>query len=465
MKTYLLSISKTAMNDLKTGALSLMTIVLVSLSAMVQADETCMSPYMAKIVGQEDYVYIWTLGMEGLGDEQDKLVTVDVNPGSPSYGKIIATLSVGGRNEAHHSGFTDDRRYLWAAGLDTNKIFIFDVHSDPAKPALHKTITSFVAKSGGVVGPHTTYALPGRMMITGLSNNKDHGGRTALVEYTNKGDYVATHWMPTDSQLNGAVKTGKFADGYGYDVRALPRRNVMLTSSFTGWSNYMMDFGKMLKDPEAMKHFGNTVVLWNLHTRQPKKVFDVPGAPLEIRCAWNSNHNYCFTTTALTSKIWLIYENDKGEWSAHDVADIGDPSKIPLPVDISIQSDDNMLWVNTFMDGMTRGFDISDPFNPKQVYEKKIGAQVNMVSSSWDGKRLYYTSSLLANWDKKGADNDQYFKSYRWDGKQLSEQFAIDFRKEKLGRPHQMRFGAKSLYSSNRPAQTADILSQFVPGQ
>jgi selenium-binding protein 1 len=31
-----------------------------------------MSPYMAKIEGQEDYVYVWTLGVEGLGDEQDK---------------------------------------------------------------------------------------------------------------------------------------------------------------------------------------------------------------------------------------------------------------------------------------------------------------------------------------------------------------------------------------------------------
>lgn len=411
-----------------------------------QADETCQSPYMAKITGQEDFVYVWTLGMEGVGDEQDKLVTVDVNPKSKNYGKVVATLSVGGRNEAHHSGFTDDRQYLWAGGLDTNKIFIFDVHTDPAKPTLTKTITDFVAKSGGVVGPHTTYALPGRMMITGLSNNKDHGGRTGLVEYTNAGEYVATHWHPTDSDLGGAVKTGNYADGYGYDVRVLPRKNIMLTSSFTGWSNYMMDFGKMLQDKEAMKRFGNTVVLWDLHTKQPKKVFDVAGAPLEIRCAWNPEHNYCFTSTALTSKIWLIYEDDKGQWQAKDVADIGEPSKIPLPVDISIQSDDNMLWVNTFMDGKTRGFDISDPFKPKQVFEQKIGAQVNMVSSSWDGKRLYYTSSLLANWDKKDNDNEQFFKAYNWDGKTLKEQFAIDFVKEKLGRAHQMRFGAYALY-------------------
>ncbi|HSG64468.1 MAG TPA: selenium-binding protein, partial [Gammaproteobacteria bacterium] len=45
----------------------------------VSADETCMSPYMAKIVGQEDFDYIWTLGVPGVGDEQDKLVTIDVN--------------------------------------------------------------------------------------------------------------------------------------------------------------------------------------------------------------------------------------------------------------------------------------------------------------------------------------------------------------------------------------------------
>ena len=324
-------------------------------------------------------------------------------------------------------------------------------------------ITDYVSASGGVVGPHTTYALPGRMMITGLSNNKDHGGRTALVEYTNEGEYVATHWMPTDENLRGAEKGGNYADGYGYDVRALPRRNIMVTSSFTGWSNYMMDFGKMLQDEEAMKRFGNTVVVWDLHTRKPKKVLDVPGAPLEIRCAWQPNHNWCMTTTALTSKVWMIYEDEQGEWQAKAIADIGDPSKVPLPVDFSIRSDDSGFFVNTFMDGKTRYFDLSDPHNPKQVYEKKIASQVNMVSGSWDGKRQYYTSSLLANWDKKGEDDQQYLKLYEWDGKELVKRFEIDFYEEKLGRAHQMRFGAYSLYAQHSPAPQAgdSLLSQL----
>jgi selenium-binding protein 1 len=441
------------------AAMSL-TVTAGVMPTIAHADETCQSPYMAKITGQEDFVYVWTLGIEGLGDGQDKLVTIDVNPASKGYGKVIESLSVGGRNEAHHSGFTDDRKYLWAGGLDTNKVFIFDVHTNPAKPTLHKVIDSFVSDSGGVVGPHTTYALPGRMMVTGLSNNRDHGGRTALVEYNNAGDYITTHWMPTDQNLNGAVKGGKYADGYGYDIRVLPRKNVMVTSSFTGWSNYMMDFGKMLGDKEAMKRFGNTVVVWDLHTKKPKKVLDVPGAPLEVRCAWSANNDWCLTTTALTSKIYKIYEDDKGEWQAKAVADIGDPSKIPLPVDISITSDDQGLWVNTFMDGKTRYFDISNVDKPVQTYEKVIGKMVNMVSSSWDGKREYYTSSLLGNWDKKGDAGEQYFKAYVWDGKELDLKFELDFLAMKLGMAHQMRFGAYSLYSQARPEEATEKVAE-----
>jgi len=50
-----------------------------------------------------------------------------------------------------------------------------------------------------------------------------------------------------------------------------------------------------------------------------------------------------------------------------------------LPVDISLSADDKTLFVCGFMDGKCRVFDVSDPHKPKQIYEKKIGQQVNMV--------------------------------------------------------------------------------------
>ncbi len=417
-------------------------LTLFALGAPAHADETCLSPYTPKLIGQEDYVYVWTLGVEGMGDGSDKLVTVGANPAKKeSYGKVISSVSVGGRHEAHHGDFTDDRRFFWASGLDDSQIFVFDVASDPAKPKLVKTITTF-EKDSGVVGPHTFYPLPGRMLISGLSNAKDKGGKTALVEYNNDGQYIATYWLPDKAP-------------YGYDARIQPRLNRMLSSSFTGWNNYMMDFGKMLADKEAMSHFGNTMVIWDAHARKPLQILDVPGAPLEVRWALQPNHDYAFTSTALTSKIWLVERKDDGTFAASAVADIGDPKKVPLPVDISLSLDDKYLFVDTFMDGSVRVYDVSNPHKPKLVHEQKIGAQVNMVSQTWNGERAYFTSSLLANWDKKGKDDEQFLKAYRWDKKKLTPLFTVDFTKEALGRPHLMRFGQDGFYKNEIAAPAA----------
>ena len=418
----------------------------LSFSNNALADETCLSPYTSSLIkGQEKYLQVWTLGEKGVGDESDKLVTIEVDPASKTYGKVVNYLSVGGRGEAHHMGFTDDRRYLWAGRLDDNKIFVFDVGSDPSKPKLVNTIGDFEKKTG-FVGPHTFYALPGRMLVGALSNSKDHGGQTGMAVYSNAGEFLSAHPMPT---------TGG-GDGYGYDIGINPEKNALLTSSFTGWNNYMMDFGTLVKDSDAMKNFGATVVMWNLKSLQPAKIFSVPGAPLEIRWSLKSGDDWAITATALTSQLWLIKKDEDGNWAAKDVASIGDPSKIPLPVDISIAADAKSLWVNTFLDGMTRLFDMSNPEKPVQIYGKKTGSQVNMVSQSWDGKRVYITTSLLANWDKKGADNEQFLKAYDWDGKELIEKFEVDFNKEKLGRAHHMKFTGGALSPTNYPAGEAN---------
>jgi len=420
--------------------------ILVALSMLVAcavwidaagADETCNSPYVTKLIkGQEDYVYVWTLGVDGMGDGSDKLVTVDVNPKSKTYGKLLNAVSVGSRDEAHHMGFTDDRRYLWAGGLAESKIHVFDIATDPAKPKLVKTIGDMADKTG-YLGPHTYYALPGRMLVQALSNAKDKGGVTGMAVYNNKGDFIAAYPMPTEGG----------GDGYGYDLAVNPKKNLLLTSSFTGYTNYMRPLGDVVKDAEAMKRFGNTMVAWDLKAMKPKKIFAVPGAPLEIRWSLKTGDNWAITAAALTSKLWLIKPDSRGEWQAKEVATIGDPAKIPLPVDISITRDGKGLWVNTFMDGTTRYFDLGNPEAPKETYTKVTGKQVNMISQSWDGKRLYITSSLLANWDKAGADNEQFLRAFTWDGKELKPAFEVDFTKEQLGRAHHMKLGARALTS------------------
>jgi selenium-binding protein 1 len=386
------------------------------------ADETCQSPFLPKVTGQEDFIYVWTLGVPGAADGNDSMVTVDANPTSPRYGQIVHRAPVPGRHEAHHAGFTDDRRFLWAGGLDTSQIFVFDVASNPAQPKLVKTIKTFVKDTGGLVGPHTFYALPGRMLISALSNAKDNGRKTGLAEYSNDGRFIRTIWLPAEAP-------------YGYDVRVNVNLNRMLTSSFTGRKNYMRPVGELLQDAEAMKQFGGSVVVWDFHARKPLQVLDVPGAPLELRWALLPNHPYAFTSTALGGQLVLIHQQPDGKWAAKNIADIGKN----LPVDISIAPDDSKIYVNSYGDGTLRIYDVTNPFEGKLIEQVRLGEQANMVSTSWDGKRVYATSSLLSQWDKPG---DHWLKAFAWEDGKLVPKFTTDFKT--VGRAHIMNFGSKS---------------------
>ncbi len=179
---------------------------------------------------------------------------------------------------------------------------------------------------------------------------------------------------------------------------------------------------------------------------KPLQILEVPGAPLEIRWALRPRHDYAFTTTVLTSKLWGVFRNSDGTFEAVPLTDIANPNDTPLPVDISLSSNDRYLFVDTFRDGTVRVYDVSKPRKPKLVREKKIGSQLNMVSQSWDGERIYFTSSLLAKWDKRGEEDEQFLKAFAWDGEDLEPLFELDFKKLGLGRAHVMRFGSIDFY-------------------
>src|SRR5260370_32281279 len=99
---------------------------LILAASTAWSDETCNSPYMSGLIkGQEDFIHVWTLGEKGLGDGSDKLVTIDGNPSSKTYGKVIGSVSIGGPGEPHPMGFPDDPKNLWAVGPTTAKSYAF----------------------------------------------------------------------------------------------------------------------------------------------------------------------------------------------------------------------------------------------------------------------------------------------------------------------------------------------------
>src|SRR2546430_16762107 len=93
-----------------------------------------------------------------------------------------------------HMGFTDDRGRIWAASLNTSRFFIFDVRTDPLNPRLERTVEN-VPKLTGLTGPHTPYAIPGRMLVT-MASGPEGTGPGGVVEFTSEGEDVASHRTP-----------------------------------------------------------------------------------------------------------------------------------------------------------------------------------------------------------------------------------------------------------------------------
>ena len=226
-------------------------------------------------------------------------------------------MSVGGRHEAHHGGFTDDRRQLWMGGLDDSRRSSSSTwRRDPAQPKLVKTIDDFVAKSGGVVGPHTFYALA-----------RPHADQRALEREGRRRQDRARRVQ--QRRASTCARSGcPTAREYGYDVRVNANLNRMLTSSFTGKNNYMRPLGELMGDAEAMKKFGNTMVVWDFHTRKPLQT--LAGAGRAARDPLGAAARATTTPSpprALTGKLWGVFRKDDGSFEAVELAPIGDPAR------------------------------------------------------------------------------------------------------------------------------------------
>jgi selenium-binding protein 1 len=338
--------------------------------------ETCLSPYVKRLDRPEKYLYVFCVDADA--KDNDFAVVIDVNPDSSSYGTILHTVDLGTKgNETHHWGYTDDRTKIWAGGLFSSRIWILDVASDPARPRIEKVLEN-VPELSGLSGPHSYYALPGRMLISFLGSAS--GGLPAgLAEFTNDGKFIRRLEHPEKAP-------------YGYDVAIKPALNRMVTSSFSPLRNYRKPLAQM-----DLKDFGSELVVWDFKSRQPLQVGKAGLAPLEVRWSLKPENNYGFTNCALDNSIWLFKGNGEGSYEFKKVADTG-----ALPADLRQSPDDKYLYVSCFGDNSIQQWDVTDPEHPKLTSSVVPCVQPNMMHTSSDGKRMYVTNSLLSTLDHSG---------------------------------------------------------------
>jgi len=164
----------------------------ITVIGVAHADETCNSPYISQLIkGQEDYVYVWTLGVEGLGDGSDKLVTIDVNPKSKRYGKVISKVSTGSASrrttwDSPTTGATCGRRAV------DNRIWVFDVGRNPAAPKLVRTIDD-LGENRDFSAAHLLRAA-GRMLCRRCPTRRTRAAdRDGALQQQGRVHYLALH--------------------------------------------------------------------------------------------------------------------------------------------------------------------------------------------------------------------------------------------------------------------------------
>ena len=357
----------------------------------------------------ESLLYVWTSDADQ--KDPDFLSVLDADPASSSYGKMIATAPTGSPgNEAHHFGYTANADRIFAGGLFSNRLFIYDVATDPKHPKLVKTVPDLAA-STGFSGPHTFYAVPGGVMVAMLGS-KAGGAPGALVKLDNDGNFLEAHPAPD----------------YMYDVGVKPELNLIVTSS---WAHpHAVKAGNT-----PMDQVGDEVVAWDWKTGKVLQVEHLDKSPLEVRWLHGAAARGGFINCAFGNSVWHWQVGNDGKLAFHRVIKLADGS---LPADMRISYDNKFLYVSLFGGGAVQQYDVADPMQPKLVSTVAI-PQAQMMKLTPDNKRLYVSNSLLSNLDGKVPYRVRLV-NVGPSGMTLDAKFDVDFEHFPTGqaRPHDM---------------------------
>jgi selenium-binding protein 1 len=426
------------------------------------------NPQEAQQAAPEKLLYTIAL-YGGTGTKQpDYLATIDTDPASPTYSKIIHRLKMPYvDDELHHFGWNtcsschadhnQKRQYLVIPGLRSSRIYIVDVSTERT-PKLHQVIEpEEIRRKTNLSAPHTVHCLPsGQIMISMLGDAQGNGPGGFLL-------------LNDQFQVAGRWEQGAEGMRYNYDFWYQPRHNVMVSSEWGAPKTFSKGF-----DPQdvAQGRYGTQIHFWDWKKRAIAHTHDLGESgriPLEVRFHHNPDSTHGFVGAALSSTMWHWHQQDD-QWQVEKVIDVEpvDVGGKPLPgliTDLLISMDDRWLYFSNWLHGDLRQYDISDPSRPKltgqlwcggllgkrktfQGHQLEGGPQ--MLQMSLDGRRLYVSSSLFSAWDNQFypemTNQGSYLMQIDCDpeqgGMKINEDFFVDFGKEPDGpsRAHEMRY-------------------------
>jgi len=409
--------------------------------ALFRSDPTFYpSPRLASLAPPEHHAFVAALNPNGSG-LHDALVTVDVDPSSSTYGRVVGKVEMpNAGDELHHFGWNAcssalcpyaphphlERRYLLVSGIRSSRIHVIDTKPDARHPKIVKVIEpEELAARAGYANPHTAHCGPEGIYVSALSAPSGDGpGGVFLLDHES-------------FEVLGRWEVDRGPQSLAYDFWWHLGHDTLISSEW-GTANMVQNGldGSIL----LSGGYGHQIHIWDLRRRRHQQAIDLGKEHqmvLELRPAHDPTRAYGFVGVVvslkdLSASIWT-WHRDNGKWAAKKVIEIpAEPADAehlppilkdfkavpPLVTDINLSLDDRFLYVSCWGTGEIRQYDVSDPFHPKLTGSAHLGGIVRnaahpsnpqaplnggpqMVEVSRDGRRVYFTNSLYAPWDKQ----------------------------------------------------------------
>lgn len=440
---------------------------------------------------REKLLYI-TAVYTGTGKKKpDYLATVDVDPDSSTYSKVVHRTVVNHLNdELHHSGWNtcsschDDggqkRRYLVLPSLVSGRIYIVDTLKDPRAPEVYKTVEpEEISSRTGLAYPHTAHCLAnGDIMVSCMGDKEGNSEGSGFL------------LLDSDFKVKGRWEKPGHSPRFGYDFWYQPRHKTMISSSWGAPLAFTKGFNP---SHVADGLYGQHLFVYDWPEGTLKQTLDLGNTgliPLEIRFLHDPSKAVGYVGAALSSTMVRFFKKDDDTWDTQ-VAITVPPLKVQnwilpqmpgLITDFLISLDDRFLYFSNWLHGDIRQYNIEDPANPVLTGQVWVGGLIRkggnvfveeesgetwqstvpdvqgtelrggpqMIQLSLDGKRLYASNSLFSAWDKqfypsmveKGSHMLQIDVDNVKGGLTVNPRFFVDFGDEPEGPAlaHEMRY-------------------------
>ncbi len=224
-----------------------------------------------------------------LGDEDDGVAIINLDPESEAFGRITSRLALGKGVLPHHLYFNrnDDRVYTTALGPPY--LYELTVRKDVNQVPMLVNATP-IDTAGNLVGEDMFFTKDGRFFVTFMGGHGDpHGGSIGVFKSSDN-----TH-LKTIHASRGGSDTPLLMHPHGISVNE--DKGLLMTTSTI--------------HPDLSSEIGNTCTLIDLNTYALLETYQVADArtpqssPVEILLLRDEFPPYALVTTMLGGDVWI----------------------------------------------------------------------------------------------------------------------------------------------------------------